>query len=92
MTVLGLTPAPGFRRDPGRRAPPAIYCASVSPSVRCVSAIVRRTRVSSQIICVGGLGSFILVKVKIDERPGRGSGQRTGARGHFKNGSYSVVC
>ena len=36
----------GFRRDLGRRAPPAIYCASVSPNLRCVSAIVRRTPAS----------------------------------------------
>jgi len=38
-----LEQGPGFRRDLGRRAPLIVYCASVSPSVRCVSPIVRPT-------------------------------------------------
>jgi hypothetical protein len=37
--------------QPSSRAPVAIYCASVSPNVRCVSAIVRRTPLPSQPMC-----------------------------------------
>jgi hypothetical protein len=40
MTAWGCARA-RFRRDPDRRALPFIYCTSVSPSVPCVSAIVR---------------------------------------------------
>ena len=36
----------GCRPDHGHHAPPAMYCASVSPIVRCVSANVRRTPAS----------------------------------------------
>ena len=56
-----------LRRDPGRRAPPVVYCASVSPNVRCVSAIVRQTPLPSQIMCVGNgpllrVGPFIIAR------------------------------
>jgi len=37
---------PSYQRDRNYREPPFIDCASVSPSVRCVSPIVRRTRLS----------------------------------------------
>jgi hypothetical protein len=37
---------PDFRQDLGRRAPRVIYCASVSPNLRCVSTIVRPTPTS----------------------------------------------
>jgi hypothetical protein len=40
LTLLEQKTA-GFRRDLGRRAPPVGYCASVSPSGRCVSRNVR---------------------------------------------------
>jgi hypothetical protein len=45
LTLLAQKAA-GFRRDLGRRAPRVIYCASVSPNVRCVSANVRLTLAS----------------------------------------------
>jgi hypothetical protein len=51
----------------GGRAPPIIYCASVSRNLRCVSVIVRRTPLPSQLICVGKdallrIGPFIIAR------------------------------
>jgi hypothetical protein len=42
LTLLAQKTA-DFRQDLGRRAPRVIYCASVSPNLRCVSTIVRPT-------------------------------------------------
>jgi hypothetical protein len=56
-----------FWRDSGRRAPVVIYCASVSPIVGCVSAIVRPrpTSVSDNVRRNGHLlrvGPFFIVR------------------------------
>jgi hypothetical protein len=46
VLTLSAQKTADFRQDLGRRAPRVIYCASVSPNVRCVSTIVRPTPAS----------------------------------------------
>ena len=57
----------GQRFESGYRVSLAIYRASVSPNLCCVSTIVRQTAAPSQLMCAGSdallrVGTFIIVR------------------------------